>query len=135
MKQKKIFIKVNFKRSRLLLMMIASAFIFQSCHQQKQNIQFTSKNISNVIKEMTEIMLHDVTNPPLASRFFSYACLAGYEIVSENDSTVKSMHGILNDYPEIKIPAAKTNADYHLAALLAMMETAKKMQPSGRLFE
>lgn len=36
-------------------------------------------------------MVHDVTNPALAARFFSYACLAGYEIVSQNDSSCKSM--------------------------------------------
>lgn len=109
-------------------------FFASSCTQQKRTLDFTNKDINNVLTKMTELMVHDVTNPPLAARFFSYTCLSGYEVIAENDSSMKSMHGILNDYPQIKIPAAKTNSDYHLAALLAMMETAKKMQPSGSLF-
>ncbi|HEX8278800.1 MAG TPA: hypothetical protein VF540_08895, partial [Segetibacter sp.] len=52
--------------------------------QQKQNLEFSSVQISQVINRMTEIMVHDVTNPPLAARFFSYATLAGYEVVSQN---------------------------------------------------
>ncbi|MEO5995541.1 MAG: vanadium-dependent haloperoxidase [Chitinophagaceae bacterium] len=92
-------------------------------------------DINQVIEKMTDIMIHDVTNPPLAARFFSYACLAGYEVVSQNDSGYKSMHGILNKYPLIKKPDSIRGYSYPLAALLAMIETAKKMQPSGKLFE
>ncbi len=88
-----------------------------------------------VITEMTNIMLHDITNPPLAARFFSYACLAGYEVVSQNDTRYKTMYGILNKYPDIKKPATGKSFSYQLAALLAMMETAKKMQPSGKLMQ
>ncbi|QNF35957.1 phosphatase PAP2 family protein [Adhaeribacter swui] len=83
---------------------------------------------------MTDIMVHDVTNPPLAARFFSYACLAGYEVVAQNDSASPNMHGILNKYPQIEKPAV-TGYSYQLSALLAMMETAKKMQPSGTLLD
>src|SRR6266542_1482089 len=101
-----------------------------SCHfKEKQPPLLTAAAISEVVTKMTDIMVHDITNPPLAARFFSYACLAGYEVVSENDSSMRTMHGILNDYPEIKKHVQIKNYDYQLSALLAMMETAKKMQP------
>jgi hypothetical protein len=106
---------------------------FHSCGRQEQAVAFNSGDIDHVITRMTEIMVHDVTNPPLAARFFSYACLAGYEVVAENDSSIRSMHGMLNDYPEIKKPEGLQRYDYQLSALLAMMETAEKMQPSGTL--
>lgn len=104
-------------------------------HRPDERAAFSSNDISRVITQMTDIMVHDVTNPPLAARFFSYACLAGYEVVSQHDSRVKSMHGVLNDYPAFKKPGSVQASVYPLAALLAMMETAKKMQPSGRLME
>ncbi len=137
MKQKIFSYKFFNKRNVIHFVFIGVAiiFLFQSCKQKKQSPQFTNKDISHVITKMTDIMVHDITNPPLAARFFSYACLAGYEVVSENDSSMRTMHGILNDYPEIKKPVQIKNYDYQLSALLAMMETAKKMQPSGRLFE
>ncbi len=127
--------KINnglFFRNTLIPLLFVLLF---SCTQKKRQLAISNKNISEVITKMTEIMVHDITNPPLGARFFSYACLAGYEIVSQNDSKFKSMHGILNSYPQIKKPGSFQTADYRLGALLAMMEMSSKMQPSGKLME
>ncbi len=118
-------------RKRISIIFLIATLFICSCGQQKIPDAFTSKDISRVITQMTDMMIHDVTNPPLAARFFSYACLAGYEVISQNDKQFKSMHGILNEYPEMKQPDSIKGYSYPLAALLAMMETAKKMQPSG----
>ncbi len=109
-------------------------FLLNSSCQQKKTPQLTSNDIGRVINQMTELMIHDITNPPLASRFFSYACLAGYEVVAENNTAYKSMHGIVRDYPSITKPDSIKGYSSQLAAVLAMIETAKKMQPSGSLF-
>ena len=69
-----------------LLIVFLLTVLFSSCKEIKQPPQFMSKDISNITARMTDIMVHDITNPPLAARFFSYACLAGYEIVSQNDT-------------------------------------------------
>lgn len=115
---------------------LSAAILLAGCHFQKnQNPGFSNQDISSVITQMTDIMVHDVTNPPLASRFFSYACLAGYEVVTQNEGHLKSMHGLVNYYPELKKPDSIKGYSYQLAALLAMMETARKMQPSGKLME
>ena len=113
---------------------IIACFLILSCTQKKEPPKFSNKDISAVITKMTDIMLHDITNPPLAARFFSYSCLAGYEVVSQNDAEFKSMYKLLNGYPEIRKPDSLGTYSYQLSALLAMMETAKKMQPSGTLF-
>jgi len=126
---------VKKKTARFWLLTSFVLVLLCSCNANKKTVEFTNKDISNVITYMTEIMVHDITNPPLAARFFSYACLAGYEIVSQNNSAYKTMHGVLNDYPDIKKPDSISNHSYQLAALLAMMETAKKMQPSGKWLE
>ncbi|MBC3538727.1 vanadium-dependent haloperoxidase [Rufibacter sp. H-1] len=84
---------------------------------------------------MTDIMVNDVTNPPLAARFFSYATLAGYEVIAQNDSSYQSMHGLLKNYPQLTKPQEITGYSTELSAVLAMLETAKKMQPSGVLLD
>lgn len=99
---------------------------------QKEPV-LTSDVIGQVIDQMTEVMIHDITNPPLAARFFSYACLAGYEIVSQHDTTYKSMHGILNEYPEFRRADSIQQYNVQLSAVLAMLQTAQKMQPSGKM--
>jgi hypothetical protein len=122
-------------RKGILSLLIACLGLTQlsSCLLRREPPKFSNQHISAVINRMSDIMLHDITNPPLAARFFSYACLAGYEVVAQHDPRFRSMHGVLNNYPEIKKPAGVEDAGYQLAALLAMMETAKKMQPSGKM--
>ncbi len=110
-------------------------FFVCGCSNHSKSISLNNKDVSNVITQMTELMVHDVTNPPLASRFYAYACLAGYEVVSQNDHNFKSMHSILNGYPALQKPDSIKGYSYRLSAVLAMMETAKKMQPSGKLME
>jgi hypothetical protein len=109
--------------------------VFLGCKQPKQDPVFTSHHIDQVITQMTEVMIHDITNPPLAARFFSYACLAGYEVMAQHDTTLHSMHGILKDYPDLQKADSIRGYYVQLAALLAMLETAQKMQPSGRLLK
>jgi hypothetical protein len=53
---------------------------------------------------MAELVVHNVTNPPFAARFFSYACLAGYEVVAENNAKFNDMSGLLNDYSNFQKP-------------------------------
>lgn len=118
-----------------LLPFLLMLLIFACKPKSEEQIKFNSEHIGQVISEMTDLMINDVTNPPLAARFFSYACLAGYEVVSQNDSTYRSMHGLLNKYPRIEKPQGLTGYNYQLSALLAMLETAKKMQPSGSLLQ
>ena len=84
---------------------------------------------------MTEVMVHDVTNPPLAARFYAYTCLAGYEVVAQNDSAVESMYGVLNDYPEFKTDKKMSGYNPSLSAVIAMFKTAEKLQPSGFLIK
>ncbi len=44
------------------------------------------------------------------------------------------MYGVLNEYPRLSTPGTGPHA-YQLSALLAMLETARKMQPSGPLLD
>ncbi|MCA0398248.1 MAG: vanadium-dependent haloperoxidase [Bacteroidetes bacterium] len=92
-------------------------------------------DLSQLITRHSEIMIHDITNPPLAARFFAYACLSGYSIAAQHDTSLPAMHGKLRDFPAIQKPDSIEKANWKLAALLAIAETAKKMQPSGNLLQ
>jgi hypothetical protein len=111
---------------------IAAIFNFGCTSMPKKQPALSPASINQVITQMTEVMIHDITNPPLAARFFSYACLSGYEVVSQNNAVYKSMHGILNEYPKLSKPDSIQQYAVQLSAVLAMLETAKKMQPSGK---
>jgi len=119
-----------------LVIPICILLVFSAgCKTNSKMEGFTNEDVSRVVEKMTDIMIHDVTNPPLAARFFSYACLAGYEVVAQNDTRFKSYNKLLKDYPLIERPDSIQDYSYQLAAILSMLETAKKMQPSGSLLE
>src|SRR6185437_1277824 len=102
------------------------------CSKNKPAPKLVAKDVTKVINKMTELMVHDVTNPPLAARFFAYSCLAGYEVVSENNPELKDMYGKLKQYPRIKNAGSFSGFDYRLSALFAMLDAASKLQPSGK---
>jgi hypothetical protein len=116
----------------LLLAVLFLVMLLPSCAPKKQPA-FSSNDQAKIITTMTDIMIQDITNPPLAARFFAYTCLAGYEVVSQYDPSFKSMYGKINGYPTIKKTVPQQPYSNQLSALLAMMETAKKLQPSGPL--
>ncbi|MGV8879744.1 MAG: vanadium-dependent haloperoxidase [Sphingobacteriaceae bacterium] len=119
--------------SRMKQLMICGALLLCAlgCKKKEQYPELTNKDIGKVLEKMTHLMIHDVTNPPLAARFYAYACISGYTVVSLNDSTILSLKGVINEFPEIVTPIDSGQHAYQLSAILAITGTAKKMQPSG----
>lgn len=116
----------------LLAILLTLAWV--ACKRSESKKEISPDVIGQVTLQMTDVMVHDVTNPPLGARFYSYVCLAGYEVVAQHEQAYPSMHGVLNDFPEIEKPKVEEYS-YQLATALAMLETAKKMQPSGALHQ
>jgi hypothetical protein len=117
---------------RLFAVCVVCMALLQCKSKDRQEPGFGAAHINEVIGKMTELMVHDVTNPPLASRFFSYACLAGYEVVAQNNGSFNRMQN-LNDYPLIQKQDSIKGFAPKLTALLAMMNVSEKLQPSGAL--
>lgn len=121
------------KRSHKLFIYALLIILATGCHKSDTHKSLTEREVARVINQMTAVMVHDVTNPPLASRFYAYACLAGYEVIAQRNRSIKTMHGILNNYPEIDRPSNITGYNTDLSAMLAIYKTAEALQPSGYL--
>jgi len=119
---------------RVVLIFTICLYALFSCKTENTKVDFTGREIDKVLGEMTELMIHDVSNPPLAMRFFSYTCLAGYQVMASHDSTLPHISEHLNGYPSFE-KINFMNSDPQLAAIIAMMEVSKKIQPSGKRME
>jgi hypothetical protein len=64
--------------------------------------EISPRDISKIITQMTDVMIHDVSNPPLAARFFAYTCLAAHEVIALHEAEFPSMYGKLTDFPKIE---------------------------------
>ena len=94
--------------------------------QRKETLQLQVWRIS-------EVMYHDVINPPAAARFYAYSLLAGYDIMRR-----------LSDVDPLPLPlrtqvAVKTRKAGELytefAVFYGILETGKLILPSGYLLE
>ena len=79
------------------LLILGSLFLCLACTRKESLVvELNPTDVEMVIQQMTDVMIHDVTNPPLAARFFAYYCLAANEVIALHDTTIMSMSGKLN---------------------------------------
>jgi hypothetical protein len=92
------------------------------------------KHLQPAVFSVTMVMIHDVVNPPAASRFYTYCMMGGYEIVAQNNKQIVSPTSFIKSIEPIKIDAA-AGYDYHIAALYCILETGRLILPSGYMLE
>ncbi|MEM9143960.1 MAG: vanadium-dependent haloperoxidase [Bacteroidota bacterium] len=79
------------------------------------------------VDKVTEIMIHDIFSPPVASRIFVYPNVAAYEIVAQGNGAYHSLAGQLHGLDSVPSPKAGDSINYPLAALTAHMELNKRL--------
>ena len=84
---------------------------------------------------LTMVMVHDVVNPPAASRYYSYAMIGAYDIIAQNDKSIPGPSCFIRSYTPVRISTAASNYDYRIAALYCILETGRQLLPSGSTLE
>ncbi len=80
----------------------------------------------------TMVMIHDVVNPPAASRFYAYSLLGAQEIIARNNKNILSPMALVKRLKPIEI-SEKQTYNYQIAALYSILETGRIMMPSGEV--
>ncbi|GAB3549773.1 vanadium-dependent haloperoxidase [Spirosoma fluminis] len=83
---------------------------------------------------LSMVMIHDVVNPPAASRFYTYCLLGAHEIVAQHQTAVASPTRLVTGFETVK-PDTKQPYNYQIAALYCILETGRLILPSGSLLE
>lgn len=93
-----------------------------------------TKELQPTVFALTLVMMHDVVNPPAASRFYSYCLLGAHELVARHNPQLIAPRQFLKTSPTY--PAVTDNAyDYQIAALYCILETGRLLLPSGASLE
>ena len=99
--------------------------------QRQEELQMLADNVFN----LSEIMLHDVANPPAASRFYAYALLGAYEVAFIANGKLPDICAKLNKDPKILAASLPKNFNLSFASNYVMLEVGRSIMPSGRLLE
>lgn len=74
---------------------------------------------------LTDVIVHDVFSPNVASRIYVYANIAAYETLVKQPTGYRSLYGQLPAFPQI--PAPSQNISFSLASVYAFLLTGKKL--------
>ncbi|HCW08518.1 MAG TPA: phosphatidic acid phosphatase [Cytophagales bacterium] len=77
------------------------------------------------MKEITDRIVHDIFSPPVASRIYTYASVAGYETIIHQDKNYESLVGQLHGLQKLPQPDTTLVYCYPLAATEAMLKVGR----------
>lgn len=83
--------------------------------------------IHNSVKMTTEIIVHDIFSPVVASRIYAYSNIALYETLRQGNEKYKSLAGQLHGLTEIPTCPSGEKIDLNLAGLHAYSSVSKAL--------
>jgi hypothetical protein len=94
---------------------------------QWKKYETDAKPLHRAQKAVSDIIVHDVFSPPVASRIFAYANIAAYEIQVQKKEKFHSLSGVINGFHTIPGPADTSNLSLSLSATVAYLKVAGKL--------
>ncbi|MBX2876205.1 MAG: vanadium-dependent haloperoxidase [Saprospiraceae bacterium] len=79
------------------------------------------------MKKLTDVIVHDIFSPPVASRIYAYPSIAAFEIAAKGDSTYQSLVGQLTDLDALPQPEADQEYCFPLASIHAFLSVGKEL--------
>ncbi|WP_413994768.1 vanadium-dependent haloperoxidase [Maribacter sp. 2307ULW6-5] len=101
----------------------------------KETIEVGPEDLHAVVDKVTEIMIHDIFSPPVASRIFAYPNIAAYEIVAQANPDYGSLAGQVNELTPVPQMDTLLGINPTLSALIAHMDVSKQLIFSEDKFE
>ena len=88
-----------------------------------QDPEFTHRSI----KEVTDIIVHDIFSPPVASRIYAYVSIAGYEAMIPGEKNYISLAGQLKGLTETPQPKEGEEYCFELASAQAILKVGRTL--------
>jgi len=109
--------------------LILTGLLLTHCQQKSPEEYGKAVNVASwyheTMTQVTDVIIHDILTPPVASRVYGYVTLAGYEALVPQYSELNTMAGIYRDLPAFPQPEGEKAYCFPLASLTAMVEVAK----------
>jgi hypothetical protein len=128
-----------FKIMRCLCIFLLACFVIlpaiASPNKDWKQVSNDPNFIHRSLKEITDVIVHDIYSPPVASRIYAYVTIAGYEAARPADTLFRSLSGQLKDFQLNSKPEAGKGYSYSLAAVHAMLSVGKALVISEQRIE
>jgi hypothetical protein len=111
---------------------IIAVLIFSACQGGQNSNAYKEKAddaeyYHRSVKKLTDVIVHDIFSPPVASRIYAYAGVAGYEVLRNDYPEFKTFAGQLNELEAIPQPEEGKEYCMPLASVHAYLSTGRKL--------
>ncbi|MEK7257125.1 MAG: vanadium-dependent haloperoxidase, partial [Bacteroidota bacterium] len=120
--------KALFKLS--LLLAVAILLAWTGCQNTNPNWKVDAAQpdfLHNSLQQITDVIVHDIFSPPVASRIYTYSSIAAYEAMVPGSPEYQSLAGQVNGLENVPQPEAGQEYCYSLAGAKAMLVVGKKL--------
>lgn len=100
------------------------------CRQEREDYQALAGNpdlLHHTVQKLTDVIVHDIFSPPVASRIYAYPSIAAYEALRHDHPEYASFKGQLNGLQALPQPDTSLTYCYPLASLKAYTTVSKAL--------
>ena len=123
------------KRSVMFFILMATVSSTEITAQHTGKHQEELQLLADNVFSLSEVMLHDVANPPAASRFYAYAMLGAYEAAFFGQHQLPDINLKLNVSPGFEPIAPPKNFNLSFCINYTMLSVGRQIMPSGPMLE
>lgn len=91
-----------------------------ACDSGVKEVKVEAQVYHATMDKLSDIIVHDIFSPPVASRIYAYPSIAMYEVLAQENADYKSLAGQLTELESI--PQPETEVSHELAALEAFIK-------------
>lgn len=118
---------MNFFKSALLILILFVSSCKRTPPEEYEKVTKQPIYYHDAITKLTDVIIHDIFSPPVASRIYIYATLAGYEATTAGNDNYISMVGQFNGFREVPSPKEGQEYSFDLAGIKAIMTVAREL--------
>ena len=90
----------------------------QAYDHQISDAQYLHRSMKN----LTDVIVHDIFSPPVASRIYVYPSIAAYECLIQGQPAYRSLSGQLHELDKVPQPDPNKQYDFGLAGIEAFLQ-------------
>lgn len=114
------------KKVLLGLLTIIAFACSEDDHQWKAEVD-RADFMHRSVKQVTDVIVHDIFSPPVATRIYTYMSVAGYEAAIHLDNSYATLAGQLTGLEPVPSPEQGVEYCFQLASVQAMLKVGRTL--------
>ena len=116
------------KKTNAVFFFFMCTLIVFACNRKKSTLKLDFDNLQNIcVNRLTDVIVYDIFNPPVASRIYAYSNLAYYEALRYKVKNTNSIVVKMKGFSPMPIPTPGKVYNYNLSAVKAFFKVGKAL--------